>query len=56
VVADEQSRRASAQANGGGPWPAELLVKVGTTVGRAENLQPPYTSHLSEKEQEEAAA
>jgi hypothetical protein len=26
-IADEQARRASAQANGGGPWPEDLLLE-----------------------------
>jgi hypothetical protein len=54
-VADENSRRASGSAEGGGPWPPELLVERGTTVGRGQD-QPEYTSHLSEEEQTKGKA
>ena len=56
VVNQEQAYRAGAQSNGGGPWPPELLAKIGTTVGRSTRQIPAYTSHLSEKEQQEARA
>lgn len=42
----EQNVRASAQANGGGPWPPELLRK--NFIGNAAAMQRdvgPYTSH-----------
>lgn len=56
AVQAEQAYRAGAQSNGGGPWPPELLARIGTTVGRSTRQIPAYTSHLSEKEQEEARA
>jgi hypothetical protein len=50
VIAQEQAYRASAQVNGGGPWPPELLRQVGTTALRDERDAPVYTSHEVEHE------
>jgi hypothetical protein len=45
-VAQEQSKRANAHAEGGGPWPPELLAKRGIGSGRRlERAVPTYTSH-----------
>lgn len=49
-VAEEEAVRAGASFNGGGPWPPELLAKVGTTPGNAVRDIPEYTSHLSDDE------
>lgn len=45
AVAAEQAFRTGAQANGGGPWPRDLLIErfVGNTPLRAQ--RPEYTSH-----------
>jgi hypothetical protein len=48
-VAAEQAKRAQAQANGGGPWPADLVQErfIGSTPLRA--ARPEYTSHEDAK-------
>lgn len=45
ALAEEQSYRASAQANGGGPWPPEVLRKRFTEPYRTARAVPEYTSH-----------
>jgi len=50
VVNQEQAYRAGAQSNGGGPWPPELLVQVGTAPLRSDREIPAYTSHEVEHE------
>lgn len=44
-VAEEQAKRAGAQANGGGPWPEDLMLQrfVGST--RIKRPEQQYTSH-----------
>lgn len=45
-VANEQAVRAAAQAEGGGPWPLEVLQNNYIEPGqRMRALQPEYTSH-----------
>lgn len=49
VVSAEMSHRATAQANGGGPWPPELIAEKFIGAGQpAVALQPEYTSHEEE--------
>jgi len=45
IVMEEMSYRSSAQANGGGPWPPEVLAANFTRPRRAEREIPVYTSH-----------
>jgi hypothetical protein len=45
VVSEEMSYRSSAQANGGGPWPPEVLAQQFTQPRRLERSIPAYTSH-----------
>lgn len=45
VLADEQAYRASAQANGGGPWPPELLRERFVNPTPLKARIPEYTSH-----------
>jgi hypothetical protein len=45
-LADEQAKRAAGAANGGGPWPEELLHK--NYIGSEQKMRPAvpeYTSH-----------
>lgn len=44
-VSEENMVRAAGAANGGGPWPQDLLREVGTAPLRAEAARPEYTSH-----------
>lgn len=44
-VADEMAVRAAAQAEGGGPWPKDLLERFIGSGQRMRAAQPEYTSH-----------
>jgi hypothetical protein len=49
VINAEMSHRATAQANGGGPWPQDVLVERFTGDGApAVATLPEYTSHEDE--------
>lgn len=45
TVSEEQMVRAAGAANGGGPWPQDLLREIGTTQSRTDRDLPAYTSH-----------
>lgn len=44
-VAQEQAYRAGAQANGGGPWPEEVLRRRFIGANPLDTRLPEYTSH-----------
>jgi hypothetical protein len=44
-VAQEMAVRASAQSNGGGPWPPEVLQRRFVGANRMRPPEPVYTSH-----------
>lgn len=45
AVQEERNYRAGAQANGGGPWPPEVLVQQWVGATTVERSIPEYTSH-----------
>lgn len=56
-VSAEMSHRASAAANGGGPWPPELIAEKFVGAGQpAVAAIPDYTSHEEESSSGKSAA
>lgn len=54
VVSAEMSHRATAQANGGGPWPPEILQERFIGAGQpVVAALPAYTSHEEAEEKDE---